>query len=124
LQKPDLIVPRDRAFTIGGRIDARGRERIAFDEDAVPSLAAQLQAAEIEAAAICLLHAYANPAHELRLRDALARHLPDITLSLSHEISPEAREFDRLCTTIANAYIQPLMARYLAEFTARFSARA
>jgi N-methylhydantoinase A len=123
LQKPDLIVPRDRAFTIGGRIDARGRERIAFDEDAVPSLAAQLQAAEIEAAAICLLHAYANPAHELRLRDALARHLPDITLSLSHEISPEAREFDRLCTTVANAYIQPLMARYLAEFTARFSAQ-
>jgi N-methylhydantoinase A len=122
LQKPDLIVPRDRAFTIGGRMDATGAERAPFDEAAVPSLAEALQAAGVEAAAICLLHAYANPAHELRLRDALNAALPGLALSLSHEISPEAREFDRLCTTIANAYIQPLMARYLADFTARFAA--
>jgi N-methylhydantoinase A len=122
LQKPDLIVPRDRAFTIGGRMDAQGNERTPFDAAAVPTLVAQLEGADIEAAAICLMHAYANPAHELRLRDALAEHLPDLTLSLSHEISPEAREFDRLCTTIANAYIQPLMARYLADFTTRFKA--
>jgi N-methylhydantoinase A len=122
LQKPDLIVPRDRAFTIGGRMDAQGNERTPFDAAAVATLVAQLKAADIEAAAICLMHAYANPAHELRLRDALAEHLPDLTLSLSHEISPEAREFDRLCTTIANAYIQPLMARYLADFTTRFKA--
>jgi N-methylhydantoinase A len=122
LEKPDLIVPRDRAFTIGGRIDAQGRERTPFDEAAVPALAEALQSARIEAAAICLLHAYANPAHEVRLRDALQRHVPGLTVSVSHEISPEAREFDRLCTTIANAYIQPLMARYLADLTARFAA--
>jgi N-methylhydantoinase A len=122
LQKPDLIVPRDRAFTIGGRIDATGMERAPFDDTGVPALARVLREAGIEAAAICLLHAYANPAHELRLRDTLNAALPELTLSLSHEISPEAREFDRLCTTIANAYIQPLMARYLADFTARFTA--
>jgi N-methylhydantoinase A len=122
LQKPDLIVPRDRAFTIGGRIDATGMERAPFDDTGVPALARVLREAGIEAAAICLLHAYANPAHELRLRDNLNAALPELTLSLSHEISPEAREFDRLCTTIANAYIQPLMARYLADFTARFTA--
>jgi N-methylhydantoinase A len=122
LQKPDLIVSRDRAFTIGGRIDAGGGERAPFDETSVPALVEALRTARIEAAAICLLHAYANPVHELRLRDALNAALPDLTLSLSHEISPEAREFDRLCTTIANAYIQPLMARYLADFTARFMA--
>jgi N-methylhydantoinase A len=122
LQKPDLIVPRDRAFTIGGRIDATGAVSGRLSTRTRARARRALREAGIEAAAICLLHAYANPAHELRLRDTLNAALPDLTLSLSHEISPEAREFDRLCTTIANAYIQPLMARYLADFTARFTA--
>jgi N-methylhydantoinase A len=66
------------------------------------------------------MHAYANPAHELRLRDLLLAKMPGLVISLSHEVSPEAREFDRLSTTIANAYIQPQMANYLADFQARF----
>ena len=122
LVKPDLIVPRRRAFTIPGRMDAGGAERRPLDEGAVTRLADEIAASGADAAAICLLHAYANPAHELRLRDLLQAALPDLVISLSHEISPEAREFDRLCTTIANAYIQPLMATYLADFQARFSA--
>ncbi|MFC3612149.1 hydantoinase/oxoprolinase family protein [Lutimaribacter marinistellae] len=122
LVKPDLIVPRDLAFTIGGRIDAFGQERKPLDEGAIAALAARLEAAQVEAVAICLLHSYANPAQERRLRQRLADLLPDLVISLSHEVSPEAREFDRLCTTIANAYIQPLMARYLADFEARFGA--
>ena len=69
------------------------------------------------------MHSYANPAHELRLRDLLLAELPDLVISLSHEVSPEAREFDRLSTTIANAYIQPQMASYLTDFQARFSER-
>ena len=67
------------------------------------------------------MHAYANPVHELRLRDLLQARMPDLVISLSHEVSPEAREFDRLSTTIANAYIQPQMASYLAGFQARFN---
>ena len=122
LEKPDLIVPRTRAFTVGGRMNARGEELVPFDEDAVTALAGRLETDGIEAVAICLLHAYANPAHELRLREMLRATLPDLVISVSHEVSPEAREFDRLCTTIANAYIQPLMYRYLAEFEARFRA--
>ncbi|MEM9248016.1 MAG: hydantoinase/oxoprolinase family protein [Pseudomonadota bacterium] len=122
LEKPDLIVPRDRAFTIGGRLDARGHDLTPFDDAGVAPLCAALRASRAEAVAVCLLHSYANPAHELHLRAKLQEALPDLVVSLSHEVSPEAREFDRLCTTIANAYVQPMMARYLAEFQARFTA--
>lgn len=121
LVKPDLIVPRSRAFTIAGRMTASGDEVQAFDEGAVEALANDLAASGADAVAICLMHAYANPAHEIRLREMLQQALPEIVISLSHEVSPEAREFDRLCTTIANAFIQPLMADYLAEFQSRFS---
>ena len=119
--KPDLIVPRTRAFTIPGRIDVTGRELVALGTAQLPALAAALEASEAEAAAICLLHSYANPAHEQQLRDLLSSALPGLVVSLSHEVSPEAREFDRLCTTIANAYIQPLMATYLADLRTRFA---
>ena len=122
LEKPDLIVPRTRAFTVGGRMNARGEELVPFHESAAAALARRLEADGIEAVAICLLHSYANPAHELRLREMLRMALPDLVISVSHEVSPEAREFDRLCTTVANAYIQPLMSRYLADFEARFRA--
>ncbi len=115
IEKPDLIVPRSRAFTIPGRIDATGQERIPLDEVAVDDLVDGLTNAGVEAVAVCLLHAYANPSHELRLRDLLAERMPGLVLSLSHEVSPEAREFDRLCTAIVNAYIQPLMAGYLTD---------
>jgi len=123
LEKPDLIVPRARAFTIGGRMDAQGRALAPLDEGGVAALVQQLQKAQVEAVAICLLHSYANPAHELRLRDLLGAALPDLVISMSHDVSPEAREFDRLCTTIANAYIRPLMAGYLVDFQRRFNAQ-
>ncbi|MGB7241751.1 MAG: hydantoinase/oxoprolinase family protein [Sulfitobacter sp.] len=123
LEKPDLIVPRARAFTVGGRMDASGREIEPLDTSAVAALAEALKRSEVEAAAICLLHSYANPVHEVNLGALLQRELPDLLISLSHEVSPEAREFDRLCTTIANAYIQPLMAGYLADFQSRFMAK-
>ncbi len=122
LVKPDLIVPRTRALTIGGRIDALGNERAPLHEDGVDDLVAELTRLDCQAVAICLLHSYANPSHELRLSALLRARLPELVISLSHEVSPEAREFDRLCTTIANAYIQPLMAGYLADFQTRFSA--
>ena len=123
IDKPDLLVPRARAFTIAGRIDARGNELTPLDEPAVPSLVRALRKSKAEAIAICLLHSYANPAHETRLRSLLQDALPGVAVSVSAEISPEAREFDRLCTTIANAFIQPLMSRYLADFARRFANR-
>jgi len=122
LEKPDLLVPRYLAFTVAGRMDAAGRELEPLDAAALPALADWLRGEGVGALAICLLHAYANPAHERHLRKLLLKEIPNLVISLSHEVSPEAREFDRLCTTIANAYIQPLMDRYLARFQARFRA--
>lgn len=123
LVKPDLIVPRSCAFTVGGRINASGNELAPLEDADIENLITELMVAETEAVAICLLHSYANPEHELRLRDKLASKMPELVVSLSHEISPEAREFDRLCTTIANAYVQPLMARYLVDFEREFNKR-
>ena len=91
LVKPDLIVPRSSAFTIGGRMDARGRELEPLEEASLARLVEELTASGAEAVAICLMHAYANPAHELRLRDLLQARMPDLVISLSHEVSPEAR---------------------------------
>lgn len=122
LTKPELLVPRTHALTIKGRMDARGQERLPLDEDAVSGLVSDLKRLGCDAVAICLMHSYANPTHELRLKDLLAQHMPGLMVSLSHQVSPEAREFDRLCTTIANAYIQPLMAGYLSDFETRFAA--
>ncbi|MEZ5778575.1 MAG: hydantoinase/oxoprolinase family protein [Paracoccaceae bacterium] len=121
LEKTDLLVPRDRSFTICERMSAAGEVLITLDEDAVLALANALTAVRAEAVAICLLHSYANAAHEERLRALLHKALPGIAISISSEVSPEAREFDRLCTTVANAYIQPLMARYLDAFGRRFA---
>ena len=122
LEKPDLLVPRERSFVIRERMSAEGAVLIPLDEAQLDNLLADLDTSGAEVVAICLMHAYANPAHERRLRDLLAERRPDLTVSISSDVSPEAREFDRLCTTVANAYIQPLMQSYLARFTKKFAA--
>lgn len=121
LQKPDLLVPRDRALTICERMSVSGEVLLALDDASVEGLIAQLDATGADAVAICLLHSYANDAHERRLREILARERPGLVVSISSEVSPEAREYDRLCTTLANVYIQPMMAGYLARFADRFT---
>lgn len=113
IEKPDLIVPRRHCFTIGERMRADGSVLQPLDRPALDPLLEQLDHADINAVAICLLHSYANPSHEQELRDLLGARRPDLTISISSEVSPEAREFERLTTTIANAYIQPMMAGYL-----------
>ncbi|MEX0350977.1 MAG: hydantoinase/oxoprolinase family protein [Paracoccaceae bacterium] len=120
LEKPDFLVPRDRAFTIPERMSVDGAVLRPLDETAIAPLLAQLDACKAEAVAICLLHSYSNPFHERRLRDLLLAQRPHLTISISSDVSPEAREFERLSTTVANAYIQPLMASYLERFQALF----
>ncbi|MGB0848279.1 MAG: hydantoinase/oxoprolinase family protein, partial [Thiolinea sp.] len=121
IDKPDLIVPRERCFTIAERMSVRGEPLEPLNEATLDELVAQLQACGTEAVAICLLHAYVNPAHEQRLRALLLERMPELVVSLSSDVSPGAREFDRLCTTIANAYIQPLMTKYLQDFALTFA---
>jgi N-methylhydantoinase A/oxoprolinase/acetone carboxylase beta subunit len=85
------------------------------------TLAATIQAAAVEAVAICLLHAYANGAHEIAARDALHRVLGAVPISVSHEVSPEMREYERSSTTCANAYLQPLVGDYLQRLQQRLA---
>lgn len=120
LIKTDLLVPRARSLTVRERMSAGGEVIHPLAEDCIPDLLERLDATGAKAVAICLLHSYANATHEKRLRDLLHAARPDLVISLSSEVSPEAREFDRLCTTVANAYIQPMMAGYLDAFAALF----
>ena len=118
----EALIPRELRIDVTERIDAQGRVVLPLDEDELRDAVTTLRDAGCEALVIHFVHAYANPAHERRLRDLLRARRPGLSVSLSCEVSPEAREFDRLCTTIANAYIQPLMSRYLADFETRFRA--
>lgn len=117
LRLPDPLVPRDLRLTLRERMNAAGASlRTPTDAD-IAETVAQVTAARPDAVAIGLLHAYANPAHEARLAAALAAHLPDtVTICQSHEVSPEIREYERLSTVCANAYVRPLMQRYLLSF--------
>jgi N-methylhydantoinase A len=113
IEKPRPLVPRALRFTVPERVDARGGVRLPLDEAAVAALVPDLVAAEVASVAVAFMHAYAAPAHELRVREILQRRLPDLAISLSSEVCPEIREYERTSTTCANAYVQPLMAGYL-----------
>ncbi|MEM7563350.1 MAG: hydantoinase B/oxoprolinase family protein [Pseudomonadota bacterium] len=118
LQKQDMIVPRERMVTVSERIDIRGNVLEALDPESVEAAIDALLAMEVESIAVCLLHAYVDPRHEKQIEAAIRRRDADIPVSLSGEVSPEIREFDRMCTTVANAYIKPLMAGYLQQLEA------
>ena len=110
---PEPLVPRHLRLPVPERLDNEGNVLLPLDVAAVRALVPVLQRERVESIAVGLLHAFVNPVHERRVRDILAEHLPDIPVSLSSEVSPEMREWERFSTTVANAYVQPLMARYL-----------
>ena len=115
------LVPRSRRWTVRERIDCRGDVLTPLDENSVERLITPLKEAKIQSVAVGLLHAYANPTHEQRIREILKTHLPDLSISLSSEVCPEIREYERQSTTCANAYVQPLMASYLIEVRERLA---
>jgi N-methylhydantoinase A len=114
IDRPVPLVPRTLRLEIRERLSADGEVLVKLDESAVPSLAKTLVAEEVKSVAIGFLHAYAHDHHEMRVRELLARHLPeDVTICISSEVAPEIREYERFSTTVANAYVRPLMASYL-----------
>lgn len=117
IDKPDLLVTREDCWTVPERIDADGNVLQALDTDKLNVLLKAIDKRGTESIAICLLHSYANPAHEIALRDLIQARRPRLSITLSSEVCPEIREFDRACTALANAYIKPLMARYLNELS-------
>ncbi|QFG37344.1 N-methylhydantoinase A [Paracoccus pantotrophus] len=116
---PEPLLPRNRRYTVAERMDADGNVLIPLDEAEVEALAATLAEGDYDSVAIGLLHAYVNDAHERRIAGILSRKLPDVMISLSCEVSPQMREYERFNTTIANAYIKPLMKSYLGRLAQR-----
>ena len=110
---PTPLVPRHLRLSVPERLDAGGRVLLPLDEAALVALAPKLRDEGVESVAIGFLHSFTNPAHERRARTILGG-LIDAPISISSDISPEMREWERFSTTAANAYVQPLMARYLA----------
>ncbi|WP_241667020.1 hydantoinase/oxoprolinase family protein [Muricoccus nepalensis] len=110
---PEPLVPRRWRLTVPERLDNTGRVLLPLDEDAVREAVRRLRAEGIESLAIGFLHAFVNPAHERRAAEIVREEWPGLPVSLSSEVSPEMREWERFSTTAANAYVQPLMATYL-----------
>ena len=113
ITKPEPLVPRDLRLEVAERVGADGRVRRRLDRREVAAGARRLAEAGVEAIAIVFLHAYANPRHEAEAARIVARALPRMAVTTSHEVAPEVREFERASTTVANAYIKPLAQRYL-----------
>ena len=123
IEKPPALVPRERRLVVPERVDVRGRVLKPLDEEAVGAVAAELARLEVESIGIGFLHSYANPDHERRAREIISAVLPDVYITLSSEACPEIREYERFCTTTANAYVRPLMASYLGRLRAQLEAR-
>ena len=123
IEKPPALVPRERRLVVPERVDVHGRVLMPLDEAAVEAVAGELARLGVESVGIGFLHSYANPAHERRAREIVAATLPGVPITLSSEACPEVREYERFCTTAANAYVQPLMAGYLGRLRTRLEAR-
>jgi N-methylhydantoinase A len=110
---PQPLVPRRWRLTVPERLDNEGKVLLPLDEKAVADQVGFMKAEGIESLAIGFLHAFVNPTHEQRAAAVVRGLWPELNISLSSEVSPEMREWERFSTTAANAYVQPLMASYL-----------
>ena len=122
VDRPPPLVPRFLRWPVGERMNGLGEVLRPLDESTVEALAPAIEEHGIESIAVGLLHAYANPIHERRVAEILGALAPDIRFTLSSEVCPEIREYERQSTACANAYIQPLMARYLTLLDQRLRA--
>src|SRR5437588_11974094 len=111
--KPPPLVERRWRTEVGERVNAEGGIDTPLDEGSVERAARFLRDEGVEAIAICLLHSYLNPAHELRVKEIAARIAPDVILCISAEVLPVINEYERTSTTVINAYVRPIVERYL-----------
>jgi N-methylhydantoinase A len=118
-EKPAPLVERYLRTTVNERVDAHGRVIVPLDPHDAKQAVDRLLAENVEALAICLLNSFANPAHELILKEITQRAAPHLPLSVSCEVLPEIKEYERTSTTVINAYVMPIVARYLASLQQR-----
>jgi N-methylhydantoinase A/oxoprolinase/acetone carboxylase beta subunit len=114
---PTFLAPRRRRLGVRERLDARGQVLVPLDEDSVRHAVQALRAQAVQAIAVCYLFSFVNPAHERRTREIVAELAPEISVSLSADVDPTFREYERLCVTAFDAYLGPVVKRYLAGLT-------
>ncbi len=119
VNKPPVLARREHRIEVNERCNAQGEVLQPLDDAEVEAAVRRLQADGIHAIAVCFLHAYRNPAHEQRARAVIERLMPEAYISISSEVLPEFREFERLSTTVLNAAVGPRMETYLEGFLAR-----
>src|SRR5437764_3635483 len=118
---PEQLVPRRLRLPVRERMRADGRIDTPLDPASLEAAIAVLQRERVESVAVCYLHAWCDPGHERRTAEALARALPDAYVSLSSAVLPQIKEFERVSTTIVNAYVGPVLSRSLARLEARLA---
>ena len=121
LTLPAPLLTRDHRYVVNERMDSNGKILIPLQKAEIDALAERLVQFGYDSIAVGLLHSYANDSHEKMIGRALADRLPDVMISLSSEVSPQMREYERFNTTIANAYIKPLMKSYLSRLKGRLA---
>jgi N-methylhydantoinase A len=122
--KPDRIVPLHLVREVGERVDATGAVLRPLDEDGAAAQAAWFRAHGVTAVGVCLLHSYANPAHERRVREVFAEVYPECSVSISSDVLREYREYERSVTTLVDAFVKPTVATYVERLAADLAGRA
>ena len=112
-RRPDPFIPRHLRFEVPERVLYDGRVAEPLDEEAVKNVARILLRRGVGVVAVCLLHAYANPIHEVRVKEILESQIPQVRVSLASDVLPEFKEYERMSTTVINAYVMPIVERYL-----------
>jgi N-methylhydantoinase A len=121
-EKRSPLVPRRRIFELRERIDKEGQVILPLDADSIERAVQRIVESEVSSAAVCLINSYANPIHERMIGEALSRRLPELDLSLSSDILPQIGEYERTSTTVINAYVKPVVRRYLGRLADRLRA--
>jgi N-methylhydantoinase A len=116
---PEPLVPRSLTFEVEERLNAQGEVVTPLNEDDLARIVLQLRAAQIESVAICFLHSYINPAHEKAAADYFRRAAPDLFVTPSCEVCQEWREYERTSTTVINAYVSPILKKYLVQLVGK-----
>ena len=116
---PEPLVPRERRFGVRERLKANGETAIALDDRSLNEAIAAIKRAGATSVAVCFLHSYLNPVHERAAVARLARELPEVSISASSDVLPQIKEYERVSTTIVNAYVGPLVRHYLANLQKR-----
>ncbi len=119
--KPPMLVPLRLTGEVKERVDFRGRVLRPLDTTALRETVRELKTQHIESIAVCLLFSFLHPEHEARVREIILEEMPDCSVSLSSEVLPQIREYYRLSTTVINAYLQPILARYVAQLDRRLA---